>query len=387
MSSDTMEEASQPVHYRSLDVLKGMIMVVIVFGHVMITARDGGSEGGGMPVIVQALYLGLMAFFIMSGYFYRPGRGFVESITKRAKQILIPLFLAVVLLPLILFVYLNILGYGLPISDYIEAVIWGSGWSHVFEPLDSYIVDAVSQISWGLYFLFVMFWAFIIFYALADRVVNDTRKAVAVIAILLVIQALMVEFIDIRLPMHLNKVPIAAAFMFAGALLARTDYFNRLENGKKDARYFLLPVISLAAGIGLCYVFQPNIVFDKGIFGSYGGWSVFPYFIEALLIFIPITYIGYAFSLIPKVSDAFAIIGRHTLGIILLHPLVGRMIAGTFVTINANQFVPDEVGVVARIALAIVTIIICVLICEAIPRVLDRIKGLKKKDDAEPGQS
>jgi hypothetical protein len=34
-----------------------------------------------------------------------------------------------------------------------------------------------------------------------------------------------------------------------------------------------------------------------------------------------------------------------------------------------------------------VTIIICVLICEAIPRVLDRIKGLKKKDDAEPGQS
>ena len=75
----------------SVDVLKGILIVAIVFIHLVISrdivstadAADiegytVGSESIG-SLVIQALYLGLMAFFVFSGYFYRPGRGFVEN--------------------------------------------------------------------------------------------------------------------------------------------------------------------------------------------------------------------------------------------------------------------------------------------------------------------
>jgi len=61
----------------------------------------GGLVGGGMPVIVQSLYLGLMGFLILSGYFYRP-RGFKTNMGKRLKQIAVPLAIGSLTLPLIL---------------------------------------------------------------------------------------------------------------------------------------------------------------------------------------------------------------------------------------------------------------------------------------------
>jgi fucose 4-O-acetylase-like acetyltransferase len=360
---------------RSLDVLKGLIMTIIVFGHMLVNERAGEAGGdGSMPVIVQALYLGLMAYFILSGYFYRPGRGFKTNMVKRLKQILVALVVAAVTLPLILYVYLNILGYGLPIDDYLTAVIESLGLYEAFVPWDSLTpFPSLSTVTYGTYFLYTMLWGFAVFYALADRVLEDNKKVLAVIIVLLIINGLM-TLIPIKLPFYIYLGPIAAAFMFLGAWFARWKFLENVETGsKRELKYWAIPIICMAAGIGLCYIFPPNIQFDNFIFGDYGGWSIFPYFLEASLMFVPIAYIGYLFSLIPGLSWALNMIGQHTLGVILLHPLVAKMIVGACFTVSATVLVPDEVPMDYRLFVAVMALVIPVLLCWLWPKVKDKL--------------
>jgi fucose 4-O-acetylase-like acetyltransferase len=364
----------------SLDVLKGLIMTIIVFGHMIVNER--ATEAGGeasMPVIVQALYLGLMAYFILSGYFYRPGRGFKINMMKRVKQILVALVVAGVTIPLIMYVYLNILGYGLPFDDYLNAVILSLNLFNAFVPWDS-VVDptCLSAASAGTYFLFTMLWGFLIFYALADRVIEDDKKVLAVIIVLLIIECLLKLFLPVKLPFAIYLGPIAAAFMFLGAWLARRKILENIENGsKREVKYWAIPLICLAIGIGLCCILPPNILFDSFIFGDYSGYSVFPFFAEAAFMFIPIAYLGYLFSLIPGISWAVSKVGQHTIGVILIHPLIAKMIIAVSYPVSATVLAPDVVPMDYRLFAAFMALAIPTLLCCLWPMVKERM--MKKK--------
>jgi uncharacterized membrane protein len=271
-------------------------------------------------------------------------------------------------------VYLNILGYGLPIDDYLTAVIESLGLYEAFVPWDSLTpFPSLSTVTYGTYFLYTMLWGFAVFYALADRVLEDNKKVLAVIIVLLIINGLM-TLIPIKLPFYIYLGPIAAAFMFLGAWFARWKFLENVETGsKRELKYWAIPIICMAAGIGLCYIFPPNIQFDNFIFGDYGGWSIFPYFLEASLMFVPIAYIGYLFSLIPGLSWALNMIGQHTLGVILLHPLVAKMIVGACFTVSATVLVPDEVPMDYRLFVAVMALVIPVLLCWLWPKVKDKL--------------
>ena len=58
----------------SVDILKGIIIIGVVLTHTVIRRGDNGGE---IPLFMQALYLLLMAFFLISRYFYRLGKGFI----------------------------------------------------------------------------------------------------------------------------------------------------------------------------------------------------------------------------------------------------------------------------------------------------------------------
>ena len=87
---------------RSADVFKGLAIFFIAVLHLAIAARAGMDAPA--PA-VQALYLGLMGFFIMSGYFLAPGRGFKGSMRRRCKSILLALIAAATVLSLASFAW------------------------------------------------------------------------------------------------------------------------------------------------------------------------------------------------------------------------------------------------------------------------------------------
>ena len=377
-----MDESGHTKHLRSMDVLKGMIIVIVVCGHVFFTTRSEEGGGGGMPVIVQALYLGLMAFFILSGYFYRPDRGFKKNMLKRLKQIAIPIVICGVSFPLIMYVWLLINGYDLPFSDYLGAVVFYLGFNNVFTDMSMVEgVTSLSNVAVGIYFLGAMLWGFLIFYALADHVMDDKRKVVVTIVGLLIVAMLVKQFVTITLPVNMDLGPLAAAFMFIGALLAKFNLLENMEYGnKKDVKYWIIPIVCLAAGMVLCFLLPPDIRFDRRFFGDYGALSIIPFFIEATLMFIPIAYIGFLFSKIPGLSSLFNILGQHTLAIMLVHALVIKMLVVLFYDVDPLILVPDGIPFWFRIIVIVAALTVSVFAGIGGTKLLERLKEANKKD-------
>ena len=82
-----------------VDGLKGIVIIGVVFVHLVLLGGVNREDGEDMPLIMQILYLGLMSFFIITGYFFRPGKGFIGNIRSRS-LLFVALVSSVVLLPL-----------------------------------------------------------------------------------------------------------------------------------------------------------------------------------------------------------------------------------------------------------------------------------------------
>jgi fucose 4-O-acetylase-like acetyltransferase len=383
-----MEETDDRQHLKSMDVLKGIIMAVIVIGHMFLVDGAGGDPSGQdvrqLPPILQALYLGLMAYLILSGYFYRP-RGFKNNMLKRLKQLGLVTAVASLILPLILWLYLNAFGYDLPISDYFDAVLRNVGLYNLAGDLPA--TPCYTFINFGSYFLIGMLWGFLIFYALADRILDDWRKVFATILILLVIEVIVVEFIPFKLPLLMKLGPINAAFMFFGGWLARRRFLENIEYGnKREPKYWAIPIVCFIAGVALCILLPPGIGYDVLYFGDYGAISVFPYFLEAILMFVPIALLGFIFSKIPVFSTLLDFLGRHTVGIILLHPVVGKMLAVAMgITLSGGvDILPADVSTEVRVFIGLVALFLPAVILHFCPMLIDRMKKPKEADKAEP---
>ena len=374
-----MSEIETSQHLRSMDVLKGIILVVIVLGHMFLLDGGGGGGGclvgGGSPIILQSTYLGLMGYLILSGYFYRP-RGFKTNMGKRLKQIAVPLAIGSLTLPLILWIYLNALGYNLPFMQYIAGVL-----SYVDLNYTG-IQSGELAINFGSYFLAGMLWGFLIFYAIAQYILKDWKITIVMIVLLLLLQIAMVECLNNELlpkpPLNMWLGPINAAFMFSGALLAKKQVLESVEYGnKRSLKYWLIPIVCLVAGVGLCSLLPPGVGYHSMIYGEYGTISLFSYYAESMLMFIPIAYVGLIFSKIPLVSKTLDSLGHHTMGIILLHAVVAKILVAAFGYTVITVILPSTVPIGIGLVITVLTMAICLIICYLIPLVLARIKRTK----------
>ncbi len=360
--------------FESLDVLKGFVIVVVVFGHLMVTST-GSESSRDLPTWMQAMYLGLMSFFIISGYFYKPGRGFVENIKKRGTQLFVALVICAFALPIITYIWLAILGQGSDPSDIIGAISNYLYLNQLFGPMgptDSYITCASCV---GYYFLWAMMGGFLIFYGLADRVMNDWKKLMLTIVAISVAYMIFVEFWPIRLPFYFQLAPLAALFMFVGAILSKYRFAEKIEMfAWRSPSYWMPCIICLVAGVALCFIFPPGITFDWAIFGDYGGLSLIPFMIESVLMFVVFVYMAKIVSKIPLFSKFLIVTGQHTLGLLLYHGFVATMLLAPFYIIPTTSWFP-QMGIVNRITIATVTLVVCLVICIYGPKVLDRIRG------------
>ncbi len=132
--------------FSSIDILKGIAIIGIVLVHVVIRRSEGGGE---TPLFMQTLYLILMSFFLISGYFYRPGQGFKQNMKKRVLQLGVAITVCSIVLPAIMLIWLFIVGQAPadPLNDYVEAVLRAMNITNVFEPVDTACICPLSGAS------------------------------------------------------------------------------------------------------------------------------------------------------------------------------------------------------------------------------------------------
>lgn len=371
--------SDEPAHprYRGPDVLKGFIIFAIVMIHIVM--NSGQTMGPGEPMLIlQILYLGLMSFFIISGYFYRPGTGFVHNIKKRISQILVALILCSFIIPIILWIWLSILGYQLDLGDYIDAVRSGFWLNNMFITPEAYHYHPYCCGFVGYYFLWIMMWAFIVFYAVIEHVIDDLRKVIAVIIVLLVVELLLCMLTDVNFPMGFKEVPMGAAFMFLGHILSRHSLIENIEKMELRTKRFWLPfLMCLALGVVLCLVVHPGLRFDAARFGNIGPASVFTFFVEGGCMCVVYIYLAAFVARIPVLSNGLEICGHHTMGILLYHGSVATAIFALIAPLTYDAWFPT-VDFTTRLAIAIATLLICLAICIYGPKLISAIRDRKK---------
>lgn len=368
-----MDGSDHKVLLKSPDTFKGLAIIMIVMVHVLLSVDRDGE--GSMPVYMQAIYLGLMGFFIISGYFYRPERRFKSNFLRRLKQIMIPMLAATAILPLLMYLYLNMLGYGLPIDDLIESIAWEIGVGEPFAPIGTEITSlSVSRLAFGVYYLLAMVWAFLFFYAVAGRVLEDTKKTFAAIVIILTAEVLLTFLLPYHILRYTYLGLIGAAFMLLGAFLAKQNYIEVMESNSKKKTFYLFPLGGLVAGIGLCYILPPGTGFDMCVFGDYGSLSIYPYFVQASLVFLPAIFISYLLSKVPVLFPILSKVGKHTISILLLHPLICKAIVAPFYEVQPFSLMPDEAPMAFKLATCVITIILCVVIGHLLGKLLTKLQ-------------
>ena len=346
-----MDDCGSPARLKSLDTLKGTIITAIVCVHLLI-ARDSGDSGD-PSLFLQYFYLGLMFFFICSGYFYRPERSFARNIRGRLVQLLLSLCICGVVLSVVLFLEASILWEMPSGEDFLYALGRAFCLHDIGQPIADNMICPVSGASMGYYYIWTMFWSFMIFYSVITFVDDDDRKTICAILILLAIQALFVEFLAIQVPFYFNLSPFGAALMFAGRLLAKRSAFNRIESyPRKDPKFWLFLAVCAVSALILVIVFQPGIIWDKMYYGEYGWASVFPFYIEAILVTFVLVYLAMLFARIPLVSKVLLLAGRHSLGLLLLHCFVAKFILLLFnEPVTYTWFPPTDTPVTVAVVL------------------------------------
>lgn len=363
---------------RSIDVFKGVAILIIVFCHICFATK---SDVGSPNAVIQTLYLGLMVFLMISGYFYRPERSFAENMKKRVTVLLLALVICCVALTVISYLWAVLCSQPIQQSDLLDGFEFMFCLHKAFDPLDTPTVWEFCGNGVGYYFLWLMLGSFVIFYALEGIVRKDIRLRAVLIAALIAMSIAYRELYPYNLPFYLHLSMMGAAFMFTGSAFKQYGVFERIGAFEwRSWRYWVPFVLSMVLSLVLVFFLPPNIRFDQMMFGDYGGYSAVPYYVEAVVASVSMMYFCTFFSRIPLLSDAFVVCGKHSLGLLLLHGTIAAMMVMPFYTLSRTVWLPEELGVVPRTAIAAVTVVICLVICIYGPAVLERLKGVRNKD-------
>lgn len=352
-----------------------------MFVHIFFLVPGTGNGENNSNMAMDAMYLCLMCFFIIAGYFFRPGLGFVKNMKKRVLQIVVPMSICIIVLPLILFVWLIITNQPEPFSDYINNV-----WRYLLGE-ERFLMDLPTKgatyypmmIGVGYYFLMVMVGGFAIFYAIGKYCMQDNRVLLISIVILLIITAVLSQYLKIYLPYFVHMAPLAAAFMLLGAWLGKNKIIERLESGSIRCRnWYIAIVLLIVADVALLFFFSPGQDIYDFKFGHYGGLSAFPFFIEGAITCFLVLCLANLISKIPHLSTGLATVGTHTLAILLLHEFAIKLVVAPFFVLPTTQnfpLMPLECTLLAAVAAIAICLIIAILEKKILTKAIDNRKG------------
>ncbi|MCQ2084895.1 MAG: acyltransferase [archaeon] len=364
----------------SIDVIKGFIIIAVVLLHFIIIVPSDEPRTGNSNLALQALYTGLMLFFIFSGYFFRPEKSSWSQVKKRLIIIGTVTVAGLVILPVIMYVYVTLLGYGTDPMDLPQCFrsLFGNWKIFNIDTNEDFPIFAIHN---GYYFLQIMLVSFVLFYPIAVRVVNDDRKLIVAIILLVTGTFVLAEFVGCELPLYSQLAPIATAFMLVGAFLGKHKVIERIEYGELTSKWNLMYLaIAAVVGVVMLVLFEPGVYFDDTIFGDYGGYSAYPYFIICCAFCYIFLSIGVVLNKIPGLRKILSTLGRHTLGILCLHIFVLKLLIAPFYDLVRRYAFPDF-AITEKLVIGLIGIAICGILLEYVfPRATAKLREIASRD-------
>lgn len=150
-------------------------------------------------------------FFMISGYFYRPDRGFVQNMRKRMPALLISYAIAALLLPTMLYAYMAVLGgHSLSPDSLFECYLSFMSIGSYGAPFDDWAgTIPVMAVHCGWYFLTIIALCCPVLYAVGPRIYGDVGRTAAAVFAGVAVTAVLMEVLDSRLPCRLEMVPLS----------------------------------------------------------------------------------------------------------------------------------------------------------------------------------
>ncbi len=376
----------------SLDIAKGACMIGVVAVHSSMDIT-GGSAGWVSEVTAQGtsvsgafisfLYTLLMGFFIISGYLYKPGRAFMENISRKVIAIIPVFILGIVVLTTLLWAFVNCTSMSLGVDTLVDSIFHSLIGTRAFMPYpDSYDLGPCDATE-PFYYLAVYMVACVPFYAVVDRVVGSWKRTVAAIAVLAGVSAVLIEVLPVHLPFACETAFAASGMMLLGASLAKNDVLARLE-GWWNRWWYIPAIIALTVvGIAFSMVFPFSKGFIDGRFGEYGGFSAFVVFPIAMVSWTWLMMLSVLVSKIPLFRLLVAIPGLYSLAVLLLHFFFLKILGGLLHPI-VNGLMPIEtIGEGAVIGMISIALSVSVAVTASF--VIRRARGGFSATGVEPG--
>ena len=316
-----------------VDITKGLAIIVVVISHLVMVS--------GLSDVITRVFGGLMGvFFMLSSYFYKPGKGYLFNVKKRFFQVVIPFLVYTFVVILLCYIYELIRGINPGFPEYLKAY-----WERLYDS------SSLTQINLGpdtgmrgrpsgagssiirmalipSWFLHRMFFSELIFFAIADWALENVKRVAGTIFVLLSITVLYVQFVPVHLPLQLDSCFAIAAIMLFGSYMRKLDAATYIETHPWDRKKIIITsvflVLYVIAAIFLYDFFGKALI--NGKFGTAGSLSVYIWFLCQVIFFYVMLLFGSLLAHVGFLSSGLKLIGRHTLIILIFHMFFGNVV-------------------------------------------------------------
>lgn len=281
---------------KSIDITKGILIILMIIGHF-------GKLDKGLNHIIYSCHM--VAFVLLSGYFYNKRRSFGSSLIKMLKSFLVP-YAIFVCCKLILSVDLWNLEY---IIDILKQYAIGMSFSNK-------IFVNISSVG-PVYFILLLFSVRLIYMAI-DKVSRNERQCWSLVVATSVFGMLLGVY-GYWLPWSIDISCYAVVFYKIGLCLKEQKILEKIKDN--DMLYFIV------APIWAYMIYAGGMEIAVRNYGQYG-LAVIGATAGTLLIYKLSNYIKEKMKVM---SLALIKIGECTIYVLIVHSLLGDMIWRFFV--------------------------------------------------------
>lgn len=336
--------------YKYLDAARGLALLLVMISHAH-----------GLSSFLIFYYI--QVFFIISGYIYKPGRSYGETIKKKAKRLLIPYFGYSALLWCF---YAVIRRDGAAMKQSLFGVFYSRFCLYkTAEGAENvYLLDIANGAMWYLTAFFV---TSLLFYLIAEKCLSDIKITVVVSMALLAVTMLLNE-LPILLPWSIDIAGIATVLMLIGAWMRKKEFFE-----KKCAWW--LVAVNLIIYVGLV-VFNGRLNMSIREYGRFDSLSV-PFFLIISVTGSTLCIWVCKWVEQTKIGSFLSYIGNHTIELMCLHMLgleLFEVVARHFVDVSAYTGAAEWIYAAIRVTVAVAGALIAGAVIAKLKECLLRIK-------------
>ena len=311
----------------SVDIAKGIGIFLVIWSHTV------------CPIIPQLCLFHMPVFFMLSGYVFNRKESFKTTLGKKIRSLIIPL---------IFFFAFQRIGF------ILISIAGGTFNTAYLLPWTSIPPWQVMGVLWFIVSLFTV----ILVYTLLNLIRSDILKFA--LSLLLTFCGHLLDNFNLHLPLYIGSSLSMIFFFHAGVMLASAD----LKKFGPAINWAVSGILTLTLFIVCTHFYQPKVVIAYNFFGGNFLMTLGLMFLGCFMLLINSKLIDY----IPVMNKALAYIGRNSLTVFAIHPMILQAIYIPF----PKATVTEAGGIIISIIILGICLIINILLQKYFPLALGK---------------